>query len=304
MPLRLLGKHGRWILPFGLLLGFILPGSAKFLVDWIPHLIALILLIACLQIKQAINLRKFSASTTFKWVVVSQLILPIVVWLLLTFVSVPASWITPAVLVASAAPITGGPSLVIMLKGDARQALELLLAGTVLLPVTCIPALLLIQSSDSLHLVALTALKLLLLIGAVLLLAAVIRHNWAGLSRYREDQTLDGLSAVVMALVVIGLMAGFHEDGLNKSDVIATLAWAITINFGFQLVGYLGGKLQGLNPIATGVSAGNRNIALFLVALPSDISAPLLLFIACYQIPMYLTPLIGSVLYPKNIEQF
>ena len=304
MPLRQLGKHGRWVLPFGLILGFVLPGPAKFLAAWIPHLIALILLIACLQIKQAIDLRKLFTQATIKWLIACQLVLPVVVWLLLSWLAVPSHWITPAVLVASASPITGGPSLVIMLKGDARQALDFLLIGTMLLPITCIPGLLLINSTGSIYLVAITALKLLLLIGVVLILAAIIRHYWAGLSRYREDQSLDGVSAVLMALVVIGLMAGFHTVGLQTIDVLTTLVWAIVINFAFQLLGYLGGKLRKLNPTATGVSAGNRNIALFLAALPSEASAPLLLFIACYQIPMYLTPLLGSVFYPKNIEQY
>jgi len=45
------------------------------------------------------------------------------------------------------------------------------------------------------------------------------------------------------------------------------------------------------------VMAGNRNIALFLVALPEPVMAPLLIFVGCYQIPMYLTPLLtGRVL--------
>ncbi|MEE9334355.1 MAG: hypothetical protein V3U65_09710 [Granulosicoccaceae bacterium] len=291
-------------MPFGLILGFVLPGPANFIAAWIPYLIAIILLIACLQIKQAIDMHKLFALDTLKWVLAFQLLLPIVVWLVLSVLGVAPHWVAPAVLVASAAPITGGPSLVIMIKGDAGQALDFLLIGTVLLPLTCIPGLLLINSSGSAYLVALTALKLLLLIGAVLLLAALIRHHWHGLNRFREDQTLDGLSAVVMALVVVGLMAGFHAEDLQKVDVLTTLAWAILINFVFQLLGYLSGKQLKLNPIASGVSAGNRNIALFLAALPSEDSAPLLLFIACYQIPMYLTPLLGSVFYPKNIERF
>ena len=38
--------------------------------------------------------------------------------------------------------------------------------------------------------------------------------------------------------------------------------------------------------------AGNRNIALYLVALPAATTDPLLIFIGCYQIPMYLTPIV------------
>ena len=42
----------------------------------------------------------------------------------------------------------------------------------------------------------------------------------------------------------------------------------------------------------TALVAGNRNIALFLVALPAETTDALLLFIGAYQVPMYLTPML------------
>lgn len=48
-------------------------------------------------------------------------------------------------------------------------------------------------------------------------------------------------------------------------------------------------------PLAIG--AGNRNIALFLVALAPETLAPLLVFIGCWQLPMYLTPILLPRLY-------
>ncbi|REC53766.1 hypothetical protein DRV84_14675, partial [Rhodosalinus sediminis] len=43
---------------------------------------------------------------------------------------------------------------------------------------------------------------------------------------------------------------------------------------------------------ALAIAAGNRNLALFLAAVPPETAAPLMLFVGCYQIPMYLTPLL------------
>ena len=40
------------------------------------------------------------------------------------------------------------------------------------------------------------------------------------------------------------------------------------------------------------IGAGNRNIAIFLVALPPEILAPIMVFIGCWQLPMYLTPIL------------
>jgi arsenite transporter len=38
------------------------------------------------------------------------------------------------------------------------------------------------------------------------------------------------------------------------------------------------------------------------VALPAGITDPLLLFIGCYQIPMYLTPILMKPLYTSRAE--
>jgi arsenite transporter len=43
---------------------------------------------------------------------------------------------------------------------------------------------------------------------------------------------------------------------------------------------------------ALGVVAGNRNVALFLSVLPAQTADELLLFIGCFQVPMYVTPFV------------
>ena len=53
-------------------------------------------------------------------------------------------------------------------------------------------------------------------------------------------------------------------------------------------------------PLAIG--AGSRNIALFLVALPADVIAPLMIFIGCWQLPMYLTPVLLPRLYERMLR--
>ena len=53
-------------------------------------------------------------------------------------------------------------------------------------------------------------------------------------------------------------------------------------------------------PLAIG--AGNRNIALFLVALPPEVLAPLMIFIGCWQLPMYLTPVLLPRLYERMLS--
>jgi hypothetical protein len=65
-------------------------------------------------------------------------------------------------------------------------------------------------------------------------------------------------------------------------------------NFGLQLVAYRVTRTlvppKRVAPLS--IIAGNRNVALFLLALPMDVTDELLAFIGCYQLPMYLTPLL------------
>ncbi|MEL7114864.1 MAG: hypothetical protein AAGP08_04610, partial [Pseudomonadota bacterium] len=108
-------------------------------------------------------------------------------------------------------------------------------------------------------------------------------------------QAFDGLSALTLAIIVIGLMSAVGPA--LRTDAASLLPWLILVfglNFGAQIVSHLAGR-----PAGTSIVAGNRNVALFLVALPPEIIAPLLLFIGCYQIPMYLTPLVMKPLYAR-----
>ena len=52
-------------------------------------------------------------------------------------------------------------------------------------------------------------------------------------------------------------------------------------------------------PVGPAIVAGNRNAALFLMALPASVTEPLLILLGCYQLPMYLTPILLARLYGR-----
>ena len=93
-------------------------------------------------------------------------------------------------------------------------------------------------------------------------------------------------------VIVIGLMSAVGP--VLRSDPASLIFWislAFALNFGAQFVAYLILKSRP-DAVPVSVIAGNRNIALFLVGLPASITDPVLIFIGCYQVPMYLTPLL------------
>ena len=85
---------------------------------------------------------------------------------------------------------------------------------------------------------------------------------------------------------------------------LAAALWALAafvLSYGLQLVTLWmlsrGALAHVAGPLA--LAAGNRNIALFLVALPPEVMAPIMAFVACWQLPMYLTPFLLPRLYAR-----
>jgi hypothetical protein len=111
---------------------------------------------------------------------------------------------------------------------------------------------------------------------------------------------MDGAAILFFAIIVIGLMAALGP--MLRSDPVTALLWALaafTLSFGLQALTLVTLRGSGLSHVSgpLALAAGNRNIALFLVALPESVMAPLMIFVACWQLPMYLTPLLLPRLY-------
>ena len=301
------GRHGRWVLPAGLLAGFLLPALAAPMRMAIPYLIAVLLFIAWLRIADSEGadgglwnrLAFFNDMKLTTGVLLAQLVLPLVLYLILGLTGIPPLWCMAAVLVAAAAPVSGGPNLVLLMGGDASLALRWLTAGTLLMPLTSIPVLALLLPGESAFAVLLPIVKLLVIITVAMLAAFAVQKYGSdrAMRTPRFQQVLDGIAAILLALMVIGLMSAVHHPTSTVAVIGKMLLVAITINVGLQLLGIAFAHFLRRHVVSFGVLNGNRNIALFLAALPISVTEPLLLFIACYQIPMYLTPLIGRPMY-------
>lgn len=273
----------------------------------IPLCIGLLLFAAVLRIFSDAQLssisgnRKSFLSLTGR-VLLTQLGLPCLLLLLGSLLALPPIWLLAITLVAAAPPISGCPNLVLLMRGDAALALRWLMLGTALLPLTCIPVLFFLYPEQPLSAMLQPSLMLLLLIAvsvgmALLVILITRRRHWVV-----NQSAMDGFSALVLAIMVIGLMSALHDPETTIVDVLSMLTLAFAVNIGLQLVGVLMARVLNYGrsrAICSGVVCGNRNVALYLTALPAVQIEPLLLFIACYQVPMYLTPLVGDFLYRR-----
>ncbi len=167
---------------------------------------------------------------------------------------------------------------------------------------TIVPTLSVLPAIGGIEEIALASARLLGLVAGVAGLGFVIRHFFFETLSERGTQSLDGISAIAMAIVVIALMAAIGPALQNEPmQVVRTLALAFACNIGLQLIAFAAAGAAGAdnNRVAYAIVAGNRNMAFFLAALPAAVMDPLFLFIGCYQIPMYLTPLLLGRLYRR-----
>ncbi len=290
-------RHGRLLLVAGLVAGAGLPSLALVLKDWLGELVTLLLFLAALRIgpRNALGAGRDLPHTALL-ALVFQLALPLAAIAVFAATGLLGhTTATALVLMVSASSISGSPNLTILLGRDPAPALRLLIVGTALLPLTVIPVFWALPELGTPSEVARAAGRLLGVIALAAGLAFAIRATVLREPAKRTLQALDGLSAIALAVVVVGLMSAVGPALTGApADLLYWLAVVFAANFGLQVVAALVLRNTALagqtTPLA--VSAGNRNIALFLVALPASVTDPLLLFIGCYQIPMYLTPLL------------
>lgn len=304
-PLALAAKNARLVLILGLVAGIALPGVARAMAPFIGEMVAGLLFLAALRIgpKQA-----FGALTdlrhTLGRVALQQCALPLVGVAIMAAMGVLSTPLGLGLaLMLAGAPISGSPHLAIMTGNDPAPALRQLILGTALLPLTIVPVLWFTPALGSPLDIAKASGGLLLIIalsgGAAFALRATVLKSPSA----RAVEAIDGVSAIAMAIVVVGLMSAvgpalFGTPGAFMVMLAIVFAANLALQIGATLITRAGRKPE--DAAAMGICAGNRNIALFLAVLPEATMRDLLFFIGCYQVPMYMTPLVLGRFYARR----
>ncbi len=301
-PLHLAARHGPYVLVSGLVAGLLLPGLAEPMRPFLPPLVMVLLFLTLLRMKLGAIL---GSLVDLKQVAVTIVAFQLAMPLLVAGVGIVGGWTdTPvflSLLIMAAAPsISGSPNMCLMMGYPAEYAMRLVVAGTAVLPITALPIFWLMPELGDMQAVLMTTLRLFLTIVVAILSAIVLRRT---VLREPSDATLlnmEGAATITLAAFVVGLMPSLSAVVIvNPGVAIFWIVFACVINFGAQVVSFRLTRTSLPPAKATAVSliAGNRNIAIFFVALPPELTLPIMVFIGAYQIPMYLTPLIMGRLY-------
>lgn len=295
--LKQFAKHGRLVLVTGLLTGIFTPELALTMRPSIGPLVGIQLFLAALRIGAVeFAFSRGRIAQTAGVVLLLQLAMPLAaVWLFYSFEILTTPSALFFILMLAAPTVTGSSNLTIMTGNDGGPALRLLIYGVALVPFTVIPVFAILPNLGEPTMLFRAASGLFLLLVAVTGLAFLIKAYVLRRSTERTFNVIDGMSAVVMAFVVIGIMSAvgpaLREAPLTFMKVLLLTAGA---NFAIQIIAAIVARWCGFHPAAAafGIAAANRNVALFMTTFSPDIIDPLLLYIGCYQISMYLTPTI------------
>lgn len=304
-PLHLAARHGPHVLITGLAAGLLLPSLAEPMRNLLPPLVVLLLFVTVLRMNPETILGSLSDLQKVAFTVIRfQFVMPLIV----LAIGFAGGWTgTPvllSLLIMAAAPsISGSPNMCLMMGHPPEHAMRLMVVGTALLPLTALPVFLLMPELGDIKSVLLAGLQLLLTIVLATGAAIITRRTVLRTPSPATLLNLEGLAALTLAVFVIGLMPSVSATALNNPAIAAFwIALACLVNFGAQAVAFhlSRNRLPADKSTAISIIAGNRNIAIFFVALPPDVTAPIMAFIGAYQIPMYLTPMIMRRLYGKN----
>lgn len=275
--------------------GLTLPGLAHVIRDWLPAVVAVLLFLGAFRIGIVAAFGGLAdLGRTLGLALGFQFALPIAGLALVLGFGAGAHPLALALLVMLSAPsITGNPNFAAIMGHDPAPPMRLLILGTAIFPLTTLPTLWLLPALGGPGAVLAAAARLLAVIGIAVGLGFAARRAFFRDPGPDTIRAVDGASAIALGVLVVGLMSALGPAlKTEPATVLAWLAVATCANWGLQVTAHRLGAAPG-----EALVAGNRNISLFLVALPPEVTDPLLIFIGCYQIPMYLTPMVMNRLY-------
>ncbi len=304
--LAAIGRKSQRMLLAGLIAGLAFPQAAGILRAHLTELIVALLFFASLRVDpRHLGVTRASIGHDVAVVAASQFVMPLVVAAAVAISGWTGAFATMLILIAAASPITGTPPIAQMLNLSGTVALRLLILGTLLLPFTSmIPLRLAFGAAADIYLVE-PALRLAAVIVLAVGAAALVRSGPLRALSPQADDALSGVTAILLAVFVLALMDAIQPVLLSRPlHLVAVPLFACLACFGLQAgAAFLYCKLRfPADPEiagAVGIAVGNRNIALFLAALPAAQIEPLMVLVGCYQIPMYLTPLVMRHVYPR-----
>lgn len=207
------------------------------------------------------------------------------------------------VVAATGCATTSGPAFARLVGLDAQLSLVASVLSTLLVPFTAPPlALGLLGVALPITIGGLSA-RLGLVVGLPLLISLAVRRV-VGEDRLKPyGGSIDGAAVLLVALYGVGVMDGILGVAMDRTwFFVAATAVGFLCNYGLNALTTLVFLPFGKNiALASGLTSGNRNMALYLAVMPADTEPDLLLFFALCQFPLFLSPFLLRPIYRRLV---
>jgi hypothetical protein len=300
------GVHARTLLPIGVIVAFLMPESGAFFRPAAPYILALLVSVAMVRLdilavlRNAVQPRRMIQNICLSLVLL--IVTPYCLHSLAIVAGLKDSLQTLITWYAVSPPIGTTIWMCVFLGFSVPIAMEIVLLTNLLAPFTG-PFIgeLLLGTVVPLSVMTLSLRLSAILFGGILL--AVLAKWWLGnetINTYRGR--FDGMATLLMLAFLVPVFDGVRAMVFAAPLMALALAGLATaLNFGHQASVFMAGHLLALarrkpslpdGTRSVAVVSGNRNLGLYFAALPAD---PLFsLFVAAYQIPIYLTPMVAG----------
>ena len=297
--LSFLGRHVMTAMVVGVFIGLMVPTLATFMRPFLAPSVWVLLLVSLLRVDVGEGLHHLNRLGRILVLLFCFLvILPVVMYLVLSFTSLPSGVIGAMVLAAGSSVLISTPTFAVLMGLDGAIVLLVMLGSTLLLPLT-LPtvALLLLDLQLEMNNWELMG-RLIALIGSALAFAAIIRKIFGEVRIANHARALDGVAVVTLIIFAVAIMDGFVNRLLAEPGfIIFVTAMSFLVYVGLSIVMAI--ALSFIVPewgkrvnFSIAFAAGARNLGIIIAVLPANGDPDMLVYFAAGQFPIYIMPAI------------
>jgi BASS family bile acid:Na+ symporter len=298
--LAFFGRRAPTLLAAGIVIGLLFPALAALLRPALPPLVFLLATATLIRIdwpRIAAHVRQpIRIALMLLW---SLLVSPVVIAAITAHLPLPQGLVQAIVIWSASPALIAAPALAFLLGLDGSLALIVMLAGSLMMPLTLPPLLLgLLGVSLPIGIAALMG-RLALFWGGAVLAAGIVRRL-LGIRRIdRLTGEINGLNVLLLVLFAIGIMDGVAGiASARPHELFLYIAAAFAAALAQQLLGTAAFLWSGRIPALTiGMVCGNRNMAAVWASLGTLAPPELTLFLVALQLPIYTLPILLRPLY-------
>lgn len=295
-----MGRHGTWLMPFGILIGCLVQPLAELLRPLLPATVFFMLTIVLsrMDIERALahlrSPRIFLISLAWGF-----LVLPLLFVLVLQFVPVSPGLRAALIIYATSPPNYAAAAMAFVMGLDGALTVATIFAATALHPVITpaftdafVPHAITVSGTD-------LGIRLAALIGGASASAFALSRYLGSARRKAASTMFDGINVIIMVVFAIALMDGIPARMIARPGYALVLVCLATgLHLGLNALTaalfYITGQQRALT---LGYAHAGRNIAVVMSVLGAAAPDDAWLFFAMLQFPIYCLPMLLKPFY-------